>query len=184
MKIFLKDQQNSFEKHLSALKSVGIIQYDKQQLHHKIALQELDCCFSNFRFDKLFNYHIFPLNILSAYPQWVDENRSIQAGDTIVQQINIPPFRSLAQRIIVGVRVKEVFNSGKYKGFSYETLKGHVEKGISLFQVEEVNDKAVFRIETYSAPAQPMLRLFQPISSWYQDFCTKKALSNVKKYFG
>jgi|TARA_R110000787_G_C13414078_1_gene444411 hypothetical protein len=179
MKIYLSDQSNRFQKHLEALKPINIIPYNKKLLTHKSDSIELDCNFPDFNFKEFFNYRIFPSNILSAYPQWIHEGRSIQVGDTIVQQINIPPFERLTQRIIVGVRIKEVFNSDKCKGFSYETLQGHVEKGISLFQVEHINNKTIFRIETYSEPAQPMLKLFQPFSSWYQDCCTKMALKNI-----
>lgn len=179
MKIYLSNQSNHFQKHLETHKIIPVIPYDKKLLTHKTDSIELDCSFSDFNFNRLFNYHIFPPNILSAYPQWIQENRSIKVGDTIVQQINIPPFEKFAQRIIVGVRIKEIFDLGTCKGFSYETLQGHVEKGISLFQVELLNDKTIFKIETYSSPSQPLLKLFQPISSWYQDYCTKKALKNI-----
>ncbi len=182
MEIYLTDQSKHFKKHLEVLKKLSVISYNKKQLAHKISSIELDCSFSDFNFAELFNYHIFPFNILSAYPQWNKENRSVQAGDTIVQQINIPPFKKLSQRIIVGVKVKEVIDRENCKGFSYETLQGHVEKGISLFQIEQVNNKTFFKIETYSAPAQSMLKLIKPISSWYQDYCTEKALNNVAQY--
>jgi uncharacterized protein DUF1990 len=179
MKIFLTDQQKHFSKHLEGLKTVDIISYDINQLKHKTDNIELNCKFSDFDFPRLFNYQIFSTNILSALPQWIQEGRNIQTGDTIVQQINIPPSKTLAQRIIVGVRIKDVIDKEYCRGFSYETLQGHVEKGISLFQVEQVNDKVIFKIETYSAPAYSLLKLFQPISSWYQDYCTKKALQNI-----
>jgi len=182
VKIHLSDQSKHFSKHLEALKAVNIIAYDTNQLKHKTDSIELNCKFSDFNLNKLFAYHIFPPHILSALPQWINEERSIQAGDTIVQQINIPPFKALTQRMIVGVRVKEIIDQENCKGFSYETLQGHVEKGISLFQIEQVKDKAVFKIETYSTPAQPLLKLFQPISSWYQDYCTKKALENIAQH--
>lgn len=180
MKVFFTDQQKHFSKHLEVLKTVDVIPYDRHQLTHKTDSIELGCSFSDFNFDKLFNYHIFPTNILSAYPQWIQEQRKIQVGDTIVQQINIPPFNKLAQRILVGVRVKEVIDSENSKGFAYETLQGHVEKGISFFIVDQVNDKAFFKVETYSAPAQPLQKLLRPLSSWYQDYSTKKALVNVR----
>ncbi|MDG1145891.1 MAG: DUF1990 family protein [Flavobacteriales bacterium] len=92
------------------------------------------------------------------------------------------PSKALAQRMIVGVRVKEVLDEENCKGFSYETLQGHVEKGVSIFQVEQVNGKVFFKIETYSAPAQPLLKFLQPISFWYQNYCTSIALKNIKQY--
>ena len=179
MKLYFTDQRQQFKKHLEALKSAIVIPYRTEQLKHKMNSIQLDCSFSDFNPNRLFDYHIFPANILSALPQWVQEGRAIQAGDTIAQQINIPPFKSIAQRMIVGVRVREVFNNGSIKGFSYETLEGHVEKGISHFRVENHNNKVIFKIETYSAPAMLLTKILTPISSWYQDYCTKKALENL-----
>jgi hypothetical protein len=179
MKIFLKNQKINFKKHLIDLKKSNILPYKNQELKHKISQRILNSNFPNFPFDLIFNYQIFPSNILSSYSQWIDENRIIQSGDTIVQQINIPPFTCCSQKLIVGVRVKDVFNTNNCKGFSYETLEGHVEKGISIFKIEQVNNLAYFTIETYSSPALPLLKPFQPISSWYQDFCTNKALKNI-----
>lgn len=179
MKIYLSNQYKHLHKHLKEFKSLDNIPYDRKLLTHKVNSIELDCKFSDFNFNKLFDYHIFPSNILLALPQWVQEKRSIQVGDTIAQQINIPPSKIFSQKIIVGVRVKEIINKKNCKGFSYETLQGHVEKGVSLFQIEQLNDKVIFKIETYSTPYQSLMKLFRPITSWYQDYCTKKALRNL-----
>jgi len=69
------------------------------------------------------------------------------------------------------------------KGFSYETLEGHVEKGISTFTVEQIdNSKLIFRVCTYSSPDNILTKLLGPIFSIpYQTFCTKSALRNVKR---
>lgn len=181
MKVFFTDQRNQFPKHLLELKNSNIISYQKDLLKNKISKQSIACNFSELTFDSFFDYKIFPSNILTSFPQWKDENRTIQSGDTIVQQINIPPFDMLSQRLIVGVRVKEVFNDNHCKGFSYETLKGHVEKGISIFRIEPKKDFSVFTVETYSSPAIPILKTLHPFSSLYQDYCTKQALLNVKR---
>lgn len=181
MKIFFTDQQKQFPKYLLEFKNRSIIPYQKNFLNHKISRKVLDCKFSNLYFNSFFDYQIFPSNILAAYPQWIEEKRAVQAGDTIVQQINIPPFNMLSQRFIVAVRIKEVFDSGSCKGFSYETLSGHLEKGISTFKIEPERNISVFTIETYSAPAVSLLKLFQPFSSLYQDYCTSQALANVKQ---
>lgn len=179
MKIFFTDQQRQFPKHLLELKISSVIPYQREFLKHKVSKQTIGCNLSSLSFNSFFDYKIFPTNILTAYPQWIDEYRAMQPGDTIVQQINIPPFSTLSQRLIVGVRIKEVFNSDDCKGFSYETLAGHVEKGVSIFKIEPQKSISVFTIETYSVPALSLLKLFQPISSLYQDYCTNKALTNV-----
>jgi hypothetical protein len=44
---------------------------------------------------------------------------------------------SVIKQLKVGVRIKEIIDDKDCKGFSYETLQGHVEKGISTFIVEQ-----------------------------------------------
>ncbi|MDB5139124.1 MAG: hypothetical protein JWR12_1040 [Mucilaginibacter sp.] len=179
MKIFLTDQQKHFEKHLWELKNSNVIPYQRELIKHKAHKQIIDRNFSDLSFSSFFDYKIFPAHILTAFPQWIEENRTMQPGDTIVQQINIPPSSILSQKIIVGVRIKEVFNSDSCKGFSYETLTGHVEKGISTFKIESQKNISVFAIETHSAPGLAFLKLLQPFSSLYQDYCTNQALLKV-----
>jgi hypothetical protein len=184
MKIFILDQKHHYQKHLSLLKSLNIVPYHKESLKHKISQVIFKINSNNISklsFDFLFNYNIFPSHILSSYSQWIDENRSMQVGDTILQQIYFPPFIYLSQKIIVGVRIKEVFNSDSCKGFSYETLEGHVEKGVSTFKIEVKKDALLFSIETFSAPNGVFLALFLPLSSMYQDYCTKEAIKNIEK---
>ncbi len=181
MKLFFTDQQKEFPRYLEEFKRISVIPYQAQYLNHKLGKQVIECNFSELSLSGFFNYEIFPVRILSAYTQWDDERRSIQTGDTIVQQINIPPFKSLSQRVIVRVRIKEIFNTEICKGFSYETLNGHVEKGISSFRIEPDNNRSVFTIETYSSPDLFTAKLFQPLSSLYQDYCTNQALANVKR---
>ncbi|MBC7389178.1 MAG: DUF1990 family protein [Opitutaceae bacterium] len=178
-KIFFSNQHEHFVEHLTELKNSKIIPYQKAFIKHKISRQVINRNFSDLSFENFFSYNIFPSSILTAYGQWEAERRTMQLGDTIVQQINIPPFNRLSQKLIVGVRIKEVFNSDGCKGFSYETLRGHVEKGISTFRIEPQKSSSAFTIETYSAPAMPLLKLFGPFSSLYQDYCTNKALKNV-----
>ena len=115
--------------------------------------------------------------------QWNHEQRTIKKGDTIMQQVFIPPNRYISQKIIFGVRIKEIIDEQNRVGYSYETLKGHVEKGISTFTIEKTGDEqTVFRIHTYSAPANLLTKLLGPVFSIpYQTYCTRKALQNVKK---
>jgi uncharacterized protein (UPF0548 family) len=106
----------------------------------------------------------------------------MKAGDTIVQQVYLPPIQSFSQKIIFGVRISEIIDSDDRKGFSYETLEGHVEKGISIFTIEKLNDKPIFKIQTFSKPGNLLTRLMGPIFSIpYQKYCTKAALKNVKR---
>ncbi|RYD57727.1 MAG: DUF1990 family protein [Sphingobacteriales bacterium] len=132
--------------------------------------------------DVLFNYNIFPANIMSYLTQWQAEHRAMLVGDTILQQVFVPPIKSFSQKIIFGVRISEIINDRNKKGFSYETLEGHVEKGISTFTLESATDGVVFKIHTLSSPGNLLTKLIGPVFSLpYQKYCTQKALQHVKK---
>ncbi|WP_207427621.1 DUF1990 family protein [Pedobacter sp. SYSU D00535] len=119
---------------------------------------------------------------MSFKTEWGYFGREMRVGDTIVQQAYIPPFRTFSQKIIFGVRIKQVINEVGKKGFSYETLEGHVEKGISIFTIEEIEKQLSFKIETFSTPGNFLTKLLGPIISVpYQTFCTRAALENVKR---
>ncbi len=157
--------------------------YKKTQLREKISSIEIQNCSNLNQLDLqfFFDYQIFPENILSGYTQWKDEHRSIKAGDTILQQVYLPPIPKFSQKALFGVRIKEVIREEKKCGFSYETLVGHVECGISYFLLEETDGKIRFKIQTFSKPGNFFTRLLGPIFSIpYQTYCTKKALLNVK----
>lgn len=183
MKIHFSDQRTQFPVHLNILKETEVMPYDKQLLPEKnssIAIGGFSKL-SELNTDAFFRYHIFPEYILSGYPQWIDEQREIQPGDTIVQQAFLPPIPVFSQKIIFGVRIKEVFREEKRIGFSYETLKGHVEKGISYFLLEENSGQISFRIQTFSKPGNFLSKMAGPLFSLpYQNYCTKKALQHVK----
>ena len=184
MKIALFNQKNRFKKYLNELKQVSVMSYDKNQLKEQITsieistgsnLKDLDLRF-------FFDYRIFPENILSGYPQWRDEERSIQAGDTILQQVYLPPIPKFSQKALFGVRIKEVIMEENRRGYSYETLKGHVELGISYFILEETSGKISFKIHTFSKPGNILTQMLGPVFSIpYQSYCTKQALRNVKR---
>lgn len=184
MKVYLTDQQKRFNKHLDILKTKAVMDYDKKNLVEQISTIVVN---TNKRLKQLyltflFNYQIFPENIMTFRTQWEAENRSLNVGDTIVQQVYVPPNKIFSQKMVFGVRISEVVNQSNKKGFSYETLEGHVEKGISTFTIEQLESKLVFKIHTYSTPGNFLTKLLGPVfSTPYQAFCTKAALINVKK---
>jgi hypothetical protein len=184
MKIYLKDQNTKFKKHLDYLKSKGVMYYKKTRLTEKITTIQINTTkkIDQLNLDFLFNYEIFPDTIMTFKNQWTDENRKMKIGDTIAQQVFIPPTKTFSQKIIFGVRVNDIFDQVDKKGFSYETLEGHVEKGISTFTVEQFDNKLIFKVQTYSTPGNVLTKLIGPFFSVpYQSFCTKKALKNVKQ---
>ena len=171
--------------HLKHLCTVPIIEYNKQQLKEKKTTIEINTSkkLADIDLNFLFDYKIFPDYIMSYLTQWANENRNIRVGDTIVQQVFIPPLPLFSQKIIFGVRIKEIINEPNRKGFSYETLKGHVEKGISIFTAEKQdNGKVIFSIKTFSKPATLFTKVLGPVFSIpYQTYCTTRALKNVKR---
>ncbi|MBG15937.1 MAG: hypothetical protein CL853_06260 [Crocinitomicaceae bacterium] len=182
MKIYLTNQNSKFTKHLEYFKKQGIIKYVKTNLNEKITKTEIDCEFSKINLDFFYNYEIFPGNIIESLCQWNHENRKMKIGDTIVQQAFLPPIKGLSQKVIFAVRINEIIDQPERKGFSYETLDGHVEKGISIFTIEKNMEKSIFKIHTFSKPGNLFTSLVGPIFSVpYQSFCTKKALYNVKE---
>lgn len=157
--------------------------YDKAGLKEKVSTIEISSDKSLNQFDLafLFNYELFPDYILSYFCQWTAEDRTMQIGDTIAQQVFIPPIQAVSQKIIFGVRVCEIFEESSRIGFSYETLVGHVEKGISTFSLEQLDGKTAFKIHTFSEPGNTLTRLLGPVFSLpYQAYCTRKCLKNVK----
>ncbi len=184
MKIYLTDQKNKLKQHLDFLKTKKVMDFDKSRLIEKITTIDIETNkrLDQFNLEFLFDYQIFPDNILTFKNEWTDQNRKMKTGDTIVQQVYIPPTKTFSQKIIFGVRIKEVINQVDKKGFSYETLEGHVEKGISTFTVEQNENKIVFKVHTNSTPGNVLTKLLGPIFSVpYQTFCTKTALKNVKR---
>lgn len=184
MKIYLTDQKDKFKQHLDFLKTKKVMDYDKYRLTDKISVIDIDTTkkLDQLNFDFLFDYQIFPDNIMTFKNQWTDENRKMKIGDTIAQQVCIPPTKTFSHKIIFGVRINEIINKIGKKGFSYEILEGHVEKGVSTFTVEQLDNNVIFKIQTYSTPGNFLTKLLGPIFSVpYQAFCTKTALNNVKR---
>lgn len=183
MKIYLFDQSNYLKKHLQLLKSLPVMPYRKEYLKEKNSTIDLPLLTLTDRKSLafFFNYQLFPSSILTYYSQWQDEKREMREGDTIIQQVYLPPLKTFSQKIIFGVRICEIIEEPGRTGFSYETLEGHAEKGISTFTVEQSGDRVLFRIHTFSAPGNFFSKILGPIfSSPYQDYCTRRALQNVK----
>ena len=184
MNIYFKDQNKNFENQLNSLKKRGICRFNPAQLIEKVTtttiltskkLSELPLTF-------FFEYNIFPDYIMSSFCQWAVEKRHMAIGDTILQQVFIPPFKPFSLKLIIGVRISNIIDEPKRLGFSYETLEGHIEKGSSDFIIEERNDAITFNIHTFSKPQNACLNLLRSVISIpYQHFCTHEALCKVRK---
>ncbi len=185
MKIYLTDQAKSFSRHLDFLMRQPIMKYSRSKLIEKTTVIPIDTTkeLQELNTDFFFDYKIFPSNIMTYLTQWGFEKREMQIGDTIVQQAFIPPFRTVSQKIIFGVRISDIITEPTRIGFSYETLSGHVEKGISIFTIERTADQyTIFKVHTFSQPGNLLTKLVGPIFSVpYQTFCTRQGLLNVKR---
>jgi len=106
----------------------------------------------------------------------------MRIGDTILQQAYIPPVKPVAQKIVFAVRINDIINTDNIKAFSYETVTGHVEKGVSRFILEQHASGITFSIHTFSTPGNILSRLLGPVFSIpYQAYCTRAALQHVKQ---
>jgi hypothetical protein len=136
-----------------------------------------------YRTDFLFDYDIFPTFLMRAESQWIREGRSMRIGDVILQRAVLPPigFGLCAE---FAVRICTIFSEPRKLGFAYETLTGHLERGISEFYFEERAGEIFFVIHTRSGPGHWLSRLgggFLTLS--YQRWCTGQALRHVNKRF-
>ncbi|HLO81455.1 MAG TPA: hypothetical protein VK166_10870 [Chitinophagaceae bacterium] len=106
MRIYLKDQSKKLGYYLDYFKTLGVADYNKAALVPKSSSAELELDWCNREKAKsiLFDYSIFPLNILVGFGEWTAENRKMRVGDTIVQQAYLPPNRIISQKIVFGVR--------------------------------------------------------------------------------
>jgi hypothetical protein len=134
------------------------------------------------RTDFLFAYDIFPRFLMRAEAQWIREGRTMRVGDIIVQRAVFPPvgFGLCAE---FAVRISALISEPRKLGFAYETLAGHLERGVSEFYFEERARALSFVIHTYSEPAHWLSRLGRPFSLAYQKWCTQQAIKHVKQRF-
>ncbi len=137
---------------------------------------------SSYQTDFLFGYDIFPRFLMRAEPQWVREGRAMRVGDIIVQRAVLPPigFGLCAE---FAVRISGLISEPSKLGFAYETLAGHLERGVSEFYFEDRAGALFFVIHTHSEPAHWLSRVGRPFSLLYQKWCTQRALEHVKKRF-
>ena len=137
----------------------------------------------SYRTDFLFAYDIFPSLIMRAESQWIRENRAMRIGDIIVQRAVLPPigFGLCAE---FAVRISHIFSEATKLGFAYETLVGHLERGVSEFYFEDRNGELFFVIHTFSEPGHWLSRLGGGLlTSPYQRWCNRQALRHVKQRF-
>jgi hypothetical protein len=136
--------------------------------------------FNTHSFGFLFDYELFPHRILTFAAQWRHQNRAMQVGDVIVQQVYLPPF-GLSLKCVFAVRILDIVREPTRVGFSYGTLLGHAEMGRSDFAIFLQDGEVHAQIHTFSAPGNPLTRLVAPFFTIpYQAYCTRLALERMR----
>lgn len=142
-------------------------------------IRDLRAC----RLDFFFDYDLFPSSILTAVGEWRIEGRAMRAGDVILQQASVPPG-PVSVKLIFAVRVLSVALTADEASFSYGTLRGHAEMGVSAFSLTLKDGHVVATIHTRSQPAQLPARIVAPVLvNPYQQYCTNRALAHMLERF-
>lgn len=128
--------------------------------------------------ERLLTYQVFPPDLMDARVCSADGR--LREGTTIVQRVAIGPVTLEA-----GVRVIRVWQDrdagGAETGFTYTTLQGHPERGVSSFRLRRSTDATSidFLIDVRSRPGSWLTRLTRPAARRFQIRATEAALAYV-----
>ena len=101
----------------------------------------------------------------------------------IVQQASLPPF-PISLKCVFAVRILQIFRQPNKVGFSYGTLNGHPEMGLSEFYFALRDGVIHATIRTYSSPGTLLARAVAPMFTLpYQQYCTHRALQRLRDAF-
>ena len=107
------------------------------------------------------------------------EDGRLREGTTIVQRVAIGPVT-----LESGVRVIRVWRhqdaDGEESGFTYATLQGHPERGVSTFRLrhQRAPPSIEFLIDVRSRPGSWLTRLARPLARRFQIRATEAALDS------
>ena len=101
---------------------------------------------------------------MRAEAQWIRERRTMRIGDIIVQRAVLPPI-GFGICPEFAVRISALIGEPSKLGFAYETLAGHLERGVSEFYFEERAGEVLFVVHTHSEPAHWLSRLGRGVFS-------------------
>jgi uncharacterized protein (UPF0548 family) len=126
--------------------------------------------------DRLMSYDVFPTDLMR--PTVCAADGRLKVGTVIVQRVRLGFVVIEAAVRVVETAATETADTEE-AGFSYLTLAGHPERGVSSFWVIRHGDDVVFRIEARSRPGTVMTRIGRPISRLFQRRATRAALRHV-----
>lgn len=147
----------------------------------RLAVTHARCDLRGCNLDFLFRYEIFPRSILKFFGEWQLAGRSMRAGDTIVQQAQVPA--GCGPHFIFGVRVLSVFREANRAGFKYGTLAGHPEIGTNEFAFCASDAGIVATVSTTAGLASPLARFLAPLTRQYVNYCNRQALRTMAAKF-
>jgi len=98
MKIYLTDQADNFHGLLKQLTTKPTMTFDKTKLKEKTTTIDIktEKTLGQINLDFLFDYKIFPSNIMTYMTEWEKEKRKMKIGDTILQQAFVPPTKTFS----------------------------------------------------------------------------------------
>ncbi len=136
---------------------------------------DLDTFFQRLE-DRLLTYQVFPPRLMEALI--CSEDGRLSEGATIVQRVAVGPWTLEA-----GVRVIRVWSrrdaAGAETGFTYTTLRGHPERGVSTFRIrrDAEEPRINFLIDVRSRPGSWLTKLARPVARRFQIRATHAALT-------
>jgi uncharacterized protein (UPF0548 family) len=125
--------------------------------------------------DRLLRYDIFPRRQLQ--PEVCSDDGRLRDGTTIVQHVAIGPLElEAAVRVVRLWRNKD--GTSAETGFTYATLEGHPERGVSTFRLRRSPQGSLtFTIEARSRPGSVLTKLARPFARRFQRRATLAALT-------
>ena len=126
--------------------------------------------------DRLLRYQIFPPRIMRS--EICSDDGRIHEDTTIVQYVSVGPVP-----LESAVRVQRMWHSTEAEleetGFSYATIRGHPERGVSTFRIRRTPGRITFLIDARSRPGSILTRVGRPIARRFQRAATEAALDHV-----
>jgi hypothetical protein len=188
VKVFLRDQRPHLAAHLPAFRQQPLSYSDASRFRDRrvdvpIPWPSPVPALDTLNFDFLFDYNVFPENILVFAADWMGQGRGLGPGDVIVQQAFLPPWR-LSVKCVFAVRILETYRLPDRVGFRYGTLAGHAEQGESEFYFERYGAALRAVIHTQSRPGLLASRLAAPFFTYpYQAYCARQGVLRMRAGF-
>lgn len=186
MRFRWRDAEAKLASYLPQMKNAALSFADASELPNRRIQRQIDrpgrdVDLRQCNLDFFFAYDVFPRSILKFFGEWQLENREMRAGDTIVQQAQLPP--GWGAHFIFGVRVLSVYREATRAGFNYGTLAGHPETGVNEFSFSLDQNGVVATVHTTAQLGHPLTRLLAPFTRRYVNFCNQQALHRMREKF-